>query len=162
MRQYRGPGQDGRKACYTLPAKPAPAFFTEISTVISCIAAAIVHLEKMKTVEVALFMASIWMFAACSSPHSIMQSWVGQDDEQLYARWGNPTKTIDNGASGKIAVYIGAEEGKQEKSNYCDFKFKSACIPPKMKEYRKAKLFYITPMGHIYNWKIVAAGKMGE
>ncbi len=95
------------------------------------------------------------IFAGCSSPHSVMQSWVGHREEELYQRWGSPTKTIDNRRDGKIVIYIpNSDNVKGMKSSYCDYKFTSNCIPAKTKEYRKVKLIYITALGNIYAWKM--------
>jgi hypothetical protein len=89
-----------------------------------------------------------------------MHSWVGHTEYELYQRWGKPGKIIDNGHDGRIAVYIPAEDQRVDKKNaYCDYKFKTACILPKLKEYKKRKLFYITPLGNIYACKQESPGK---
>jgi len=95
------------------------------------------------------------MLFSCSSPHSIMQSWVGHRESELYQRWGYPTQIVDKGNDGKIAIYMPAgDKEKDRRIAYCDAKFTSNCIPIKTKEYRELKLFYITAMGNIYRWKM--------
>jgi len=98
---------------------------------------------------------SLIVLTGCSSPHSIMQSWVGHKEAELYQRWGQPTKIIDKGSDGKIVIYInGADNPAESKYSFCDYTFKTNCIPPNTKEYKKVKLLYITPMGNIYAWKM--------
>jgi hypothetical protein len=97
---------------------------------------------------------------SCATPNSIMHSWIGHTEYELYQRWGKPEKIIDNGRDGRIAVYIPAADLRVDKKNaYCDSKFKTDCILPKLKEYKNRKVFYITPLGNIYACEQEALGK---
>jgi len=110
-----------------------------------------------------LLVMGMILFIGCSSPHSIMHSWVGQREYELYGRWGKPTKIIDHGTDGTIAVYMpGTSDQEDPKSQYCDYKFKTACIPKKTKQYSQVKLFYITPLGNIYASKIETQQKASD
>jgi hypothetical protein len=84
-----------------------------------------------------------------------MHSWVGHTEKELYQRWGKPIKIIDIGHDGRIAVYMpDANSNIADKNAYCDYKFRSSCIPVKTKQYKMAKLFYISPEGNIYAYEI--------
>jgi hypothetical protein len=90
----------------------------------------------------------------CTTPKLIMKSWVGRTENELYARWGAPSKTIDNGSNGKIVVYIPDMVGKDGvRFRYSNARQPVAYIGPRNNEYKKTKSFYITPMGTIYAWK---------
>jgi hypothetical protein len=108
-----------------------------------------------------VFISAFVMLFSCGSPRTVMHSWVGHSESELYQRWGKPEKIIDNGHDGSIAVYMpNTKDNANRKDAYCDCKFKSSYIPPKTREYRMAKLFYITPSGDIYAYKIESRGKV--
>ncbi|HVY73678.1 MAG TPA: hypothetical protein VG890_02550 [Puia sp.] len=106
-----------------------------------------------------VFISTCVVLFSCSSPRTIMHSWVGHTENDLYQRWGKPEKTIDNGHDGRIAVYAPNANDAVRKNAYCDCKLKSSCIPPKTKEYKMAKLFYINSSGDIYAYKIESREK---
>ena len=107
------------------------------------------------SVRISIFISASAALFSCGSPRTVMRSWVGNTENELYQRWGKPVKIIDNGHDGRIAVYMpDANSSAARKDAYCDFKFKTSCIPPTIKQYKMAKLFYITPLGNIYAYKI--------
>lgn len=97
-------------------------------------------------------------FIGCTTPNMIMKSWVGHRENELYLKWGTPSKTIDNGSNGKIALYepdVNKDGGKSRfsASRYVNTGKPVESIRPGNNEYKKIKAFYISPMGNIYAWK---------
>jgi hypothetical protein len=78
----------------------------------------------------------------------IMKSWVGHREEDLYRQWGPPSKVIDKGRDGKIAMYI--PDGRPR---YTNAGKPVESITQRNNEYKRTKSFFITPMGNIYAWK---------
>lgn len=99
------------------------------------------------------------LFMGCTTPNMIMKSWVGHSEDELYRRWGPPTKTIDNGRDGRIVKYVADSNatkpayGKHATSKYVNAKQPTEYITPRNNEYIKTKSFYVTPLGNIYAWK---------
>jgi hypothetical protein len=85
----------------------------------------------------------------------IMKSWVGHREEELYRQWGPPSSVIDNGQNGKIVTYEPDTNNKDGiKPKYINASQPPEYISPRLNEYKKAKSFYITPLGTIYAWKL--------
>jgi hypothetical protein len=93
-------------------------------------------------------------FMGCTTPNMIMKSWVGHRENELYRHWGNPSKVIDNGPDGKIVIYLPVTDTKDGiRPKYINAGKPTEYITPRNNEYKRAKSFYISPMGNIYAWK---------
>jgi hypothetical protein len=115
-------------------------------------------MDKKNSLIGAIFMIilQVVLCVGCTTPKLIMKSWVGHTENELYAHWGTPSTTIDNGSNGKIVVYIPDMVGKNGvRFRYSNARQPVAYIGPRNNEYRRTKFFYITPMGTIYAWKWV-------
>ena len=99
-------------------------------------------------------------FIGCVQPNMIMKSWVGHRENELYRQWGLPSKIIDNGRNGKIAIYMPEVKNKDSlKLRYASAGEPVRYLSPRINEYKKVKSFYITPLGTIYAWKWEKATK---
>jgi hypothetical protein len=104
----------------------------------------------MKTTLLLMILA----FTGCTTPNMIMKSWVGHREEELYSRWGPPSRIVDNGSNGKIVMYVPDSVNKEGvKPKYINAGKPPEYLSPRVHEYKKTKLFYITPLGTIYAWK---------
>jgi hypothetical protein len=84
----------------------------------------------------------------------IMKSWVGHREEELYRQWGLPSKVIERGHDGKLVLYIPDSVAKAGvKPKYVNAGKPPKYITSRNNEYKRTKVFYISPMGNIFNWK---------
>ncbi len=83
----------------------------------------------------------ILIISSCISTRKVMDSWIGASKQQLYMKWGPPTKTASDGGGGEILVY--SEQGYNPGiPNYG--------VAPST--YWDNKYFYVNSEGKIYHW----------
>jgi hypothetical protein len=100
-----------------------------------------------------LFLLSL-AFIGCTTPNMILKSWIGHREEELYRKWGVPSKVVDNGRNGKIVIYVPDSNTKVGVNpGYINAGKPVEYLTPRNNAYKRTKVFYITPMGTIYAWK---------
>jgi hypothetical protein len=88
-----------------------------------------------------LFFTLILVITSCTSTKKAMDSWLGASKQQLFMKWGPPTKTASDGGSGEILVYStqGYNPG-----------IPGYGVAPTA--YWDNKYFYVNSEGKIYYW----------
>jgi len=92
-------------------------------------------------------------FIGCTTPNMMMKSWVGHTENELYRKWGAPSKVTDNGRNGKIVTYVPDLSKGGTKVRYVNASQPVEYLGPRNNAYKKTKSFYITPLGNIYAFK---------
>ena len=52
-------------------------------------------------IKISILISACAAFLSCGSPRTVMHSWVGNTENELYQRWGKPVKMIDKGRDGR-------------------------------------------------------------
>jgi hypothetical protein len=90
-----------------------------------------------------------------------MQSWQGQPESALIAKWGPPTRTESDGSGGRILIYqrfvqTGHEPAQSVTTGRVDpngeVSLKTTQTPEQTYGYQRQRLFYVNKEGTIYRW----------
>jgi hypothetical protein len=82
------------------------------------------------------------LLSACATPGDAMKSWIGHTQEDVIAKWGNPTYTTTDGSGGKILVY----------EKYVDWnQIQGGSTQPSYQMARR--MLFVDPQGVVYRWR---------
>lgn len=104
------------------------------------------------------FFSSCEYMKALANPqehqNEIMKTWVGDTKQNLYLKWGAPSRVTDDGNGGEIAVFESyVNSGQQAGRAYENEDGSISYTNPQQRGYVRTRMFYIDKNGIIYNWK---------
>jgi hypothetical protein len=92
----------------------------------------------------------------CASPAQ-MQSWVGANQSELMAKWGEPDQVIQNEPDGKILVYFRTDQystrGATDVYRYGSGT-RGSDIPGEDYKWKREYRFLVNNDGIVYDWEL--------
>ncbi len=107
------------------------------------------------SIRIALLVVLIGFLGGCASRvNEMMQSWVGQHQSELIAKWGPPQQTASDGKGGTVLVYGEyVDLGQTPGQVWRDPLGNATYTAPQQRGYQKSRMFYVDQNGYIYNWR---------
>jgi hypothetical protein len=99
------------------------------------------------------YLLILLLFISCNVS-KMMQTWVGNTQQQLELKWGAPTTTSSDGASGQILIYkTWVNTGQTAGQVVPDGNGGAVYTNPQNNGYWRERDFYINSNGIVYAWR---------
>lgn len=102
-----------------------------------------------------IFLLALLIFLTeCSSPSTIMQSWINHHISELYLSWGPPSNTMSDGQGGTIvSYYYNRYFGQIPGTARSNYDGSVSYTAPTSITYTAVRHFFADSKGIIYSWR---------
>jgi hypothetical protein len=120
-------------------------------------------MKKITILPIFIIMA-LSITGCTAQMNQMMQSWEGHHYSKVVAKWGPPTRVIDESNGGKMMIWEETKTvtspgyaqtqpyGAYSKNVLMPTSYRTTYIPPQTNTYTKSRTFWVNSEGIIYRW----------